>query len=96
MDRNLKGYISGQPDIILLGKYDNYTDVVCVELKCPEKKIILPKEQLQFHQRLETINVSTLVSNNYDEIIIFLHEHYKTLAEKSENIPATTVNNTTL
>ena len=52
--------------------------------ECPEKKIILAKERLQFHQRLEPINVDTLVSNNYDEIIIFLHEHYKTLAEKAK------------
>ena len=45
-DSNLKGYISGQPDIILLSKFGNYCDVVSMELKCPEKKIILPDEQL--------------------------------------------------
>ena len=58
-----------------------------MELKCPEKTVILPKEQLQLHQRLETISVDTLVSNNYDnydEIITFLHERYKTLAEKAK------------
>ncbi len=87
IDSHLKGYTSGQPDIILLSKYGSYTDVICIELKCPEKKIILPKEQLQFHQPLETINVDTLVSNNYDEVIIFLHEHYKTLAEKANTQP---------
>ena len=38
IDSNLKGYIAGQPDIILLSKFGNYTDVVSIELKCPEKK----------------------------------------------------------
>ena len=84
IDSHLKGYTSGQPDIILLAKYGVHTDVICLELKCPEKTIILPKEQAQLHQRLETINVDTLVSNSYDEIIIFLHERYQTRAEKAK------------
>ena len=90
IDSNLKGYISGQPDIILLSKFGTYTDVVSLELKCPEKNIILPDEQLEFHKQLEKVNVFTLVSSNYDEIIIFLHEHFKTLTEKAKKTTATT------
>ncbi|MFM7983234.1 MAG: hypothetical protein ACKPKO_28330, partial [Candidatus Fonsibacter sp.] len=32
-------------------------------------------------ERLRGCNVATLVSNNYEEVIIFLHEHYKNVKE---------------
>ena len=84
-DSKLKGYTAGQPDVILLSKYGNCTDVVCLELKCPGYEIALPKKQKMFHEQLEKNNVFTLVSNCYDDIIIFLHEHYQNLAEKPNN-----------
>ena len=39
IDSYCKGYIKGQPDIILLSKFGNYADVVSIEPKCPEKNI---------------------------------------------------------
>ncbi len=83
-DSHLKGYTSRQPDITLLPKNGSYAEATRTGLNCPAKTIILPKDQLQCHQRLETINVDTLVSTNYDEVVIFLHEHCKTLAEKKQ------------
>ena len=81
-DSKLEGYTSGQPDVMLMAKYGTYTDVVSLELKRPFYEIDLHPNQKIFHEELEKVNVFTLVSNNYDEIIIFLYEHYKTLAEK--------------
>ncbi|MFM7990438.1 MAG: hypothetical protein ACKPKO_65085, partial [Candidatus Fonsibacter sp.] len=38
-------------------------------------------KQDAYLERLRGCNVATLVSSNYDEIVIFLHEHYKDVNE---------------
>ncbi len=62
---------------MLMATYGIYTDEVALELKRPFYDIDLPPNQKSFHELLETVNVFTLVSNSYDDIIISLHERYK-------------------
>jgi prophage antirepressor-like protein len=84
MDAYLKGYNGGQPDITLLKKLKNgFTDVVAIELKNPNGYNITSVKQDEFIKRLHICNVETLVSNNYDDIIIWLHDHYKAVGQKT-------------
>ena len=55
-----------------------------MELNCPGKAIELPDEQATSHKQMETVNVFTLASNSYDDIVIFLYDHYKTRTEKAK------------
>jgi len=84
MDSYLKGYNGGQPDITLLKKLNNsFTDVVAIEFKNPNGSNITTVKQDEFIKRLHVCNVETLVSNNYDDIIIWLHDHYREVGQKT-------------
>jgi len=82
MDSKAKGYTKGQPDLELKCKLGNgFTDVVAIELKNPNGSNKTSPEQDAYLERLKGCNVATLVSSSYDEIVIFLHEHYKSVKE---------------
>jgi len=82
MDSKAKGYTKGQPDLELKCKLGSgFTDVVAIELKNPNGSNKTSPEQDAYLERLRGCNVATLVSNSYEEVIIFLHEHYKSVKE---------------
>ena len=58
-----------------------FTDVVAIELKNPNGSNKTRPEQDAYLERLRGCNVATLVSNNYEKVVIFLHEHYKDVKE---------------
>lgn len=77
LDSYYKGYEKGQPDLELKCKLENgFTDVAVIELKNPDNSNRLSVEQLNYLKKLEQINVSTLVSNDIEEIVNWLSEHY--------------------
>ncbi len=55
---------------------NGYTDVVAIDLKSPNESNLITPEQDAYLERLRLCNVTTLVTNDYDEVVIFLHEHY--------------------
>ena len=65
-----------------------FTDVVAIELKNPNGSNKTSPEQDAYLERLRGCNVATLVSNNYEEVIIFLHEHYKSVKETHNTLLA--------
>ena len=82
MDSKAKGYTKGQPDLELKCKLGNgFTDVVAIELKNPNGSNKTSPEQDAYLERLRGCNVATLVSSSYEEVIIFVHEHYKDVQE---------------
>ena len=70
-DAYLKGYTSGQPDIILLNYHTKYKGLA-IELKTPTGTGILSKNQKSYLNSLENNGFKILVSNNYDEVITTL------------------------
>jgi len=89
MDSKAKGYTKGQPDLELKCKLGNgFTDVVAIELKNPDGSNKTSPEQDAYLERLRECNVATLVSNSYEEVIIFLHEHYKDVKETHNTLLA--------
>ena len=82
MDSKAKGYTQGQPDLELKCKLGSgFTNVVAIELKSPNGSNKTSPEQDAYLERLRGCNVATLVSNNYEEVVIFLQEHCKDVKE---------------
>ena len=89
MDSRLKGYVGGQPDIMVLrGLPNGNQDVFAIELKNPSGTGELNKKQTEYHERLLlNCHVKTVVSNKYEEVVIALHEHYKEVFARAQ-LPA--------
>ena len=79
MDSSLKGYIAGQPDIMVIrGLPNGNQDVFAIELKNPNGKGRLSEKQMEYHEHLwSQCHVKTIVSSSYNEVIVALEEHYK-------------------
>jgi prophage antirepressor-like protein len=79
MDAYLKGYTGGQTDItITRGLPNGFQDVLAIELKNPNKKGKLSQKQADYIINLEiNCHVPTIISRDYDEVILQVHEHYK-------------------
>ena len=71
-----KGYQRGQCDILLLNKHKKYTGFA-LELKSPTGWGVLSQDQQKFLERLREAGYLTLVSNEYDEIIVKVGEYFK-------------------
>ena len=68
-DAYLKGFTGGQPDIMLLNYHTKYKGL-CIELKSPTGKGVVSEKQYTYLNALENNNYKTLISNDYDEIIV--------------------------
>jgi prophage antirepressor-like protein len=64
-----KGYRAGQPDIIILNLHKSYSGMA-IELKTPTGMGILSDKQISFLETLKNNNYYTLVSNDYDEVVL--------------------------
>ena len=71
-----KGYIGGQPDIMLLNYSTSYRGL-CIELKTPTGKGVVSDNQTNYLNVLENNNFKTLISNDYSDIIIAIVEYCK-------------------
>ena len=67
-DAYFKGYVSGQPDLILLNYHTHYKGLA-IELKTPKGTGIISDKQQNYINTLENNGFKTLISSNYDEII---------------------------
>ena len=73
------GYCGGQPDLIILNKTKDY-EGFAIELKTPTGKGLLSDNQRKYLNNLSSnLKYKTLVSNDYDEIIIELTNYYNNL-----------------
>ena len=88
MDGYLKGYVGGQPDIMVLrGLPNGNQDVYSIELKNPNGKGKLNQKQVDYHKHLlSKCHVQTFVSNSYEEVVIALHEHYKEVFARTKTL----------
>jgi prophage antirepressor-like protein len=70
------GYRGGQPDILILNRHKTHSGFA-IELKTPTGKGKVSDNQNNFLQDLEVNNYKTLVSNDYDEVVMELIEYFK-------------------
>ena len=76
-----KGYTGGQPDIMVLNTH-KYFNGLAIELKTPKGTGIISDNQQLFLDRLEDNNYKIIVSNDYTNIIMELHEYQKHIINK--------------
>jgi len=69
IDSYMKGYKSGQPDILILNLHKIYNGMA-IELKTPSGQGVLSVKQASYLDVLKNNNFLTVVSNDYDEIIL--------------------------
>ena len=88
-DSYLKGYEGGQPDIMVTrGLPNGCQDVFAIELKTPKGTGRLDVKQALYHKRLwSQCRIKTIVSSNYDEVVLALEEHYKEVFARAK-LPA--------
>ena len=70
--------IGGQPDLLILNKTAKY-DGFAIELKTPKGDGRLSDKQREYLAQLEELNYKTLISNDYDTIVIELTNYYTDL-----------------
>lgn len=70
-----KGYQGGQPDILILNRHNKYTGLA-LELKTPAGTGRTSDKQSIFLQTLHESGYLTLISNDYDEILVTLINYF--------------------
>ena len=70
------GYTRGQCDILLLNKHKKWTGLA-LELKSPTGWGVVSTDQKKFLERLEGVGYKTLVSCDYDDIIVQIGEYFR-------------------
>ena len=71
-----KGYQRGQCDILILNKHKKWTGFA-LELKSPTGYGVVSPDQQKYLQRLGEAGYLTLISNDYDEIVVKLSEYFR-------------------
>jgi hypothetical protein len=71
-----KGYTRGQCDILLANRHKKYTGFA-IELKSPVGWGVVSQDQKKFLERLEGAGYKTLISNDYDEVIVQIMEYFR-------------------
>ena len=70
-----KGYVGGQPDLLILNRTTQF-DGFAIELKTPKGDGVVSSKQTDYLEQLENLRYKTIVSNNYDVIVIELTKYY--------------------
>ena len=81
-----KGYMKGQFDITILKNHKKY-NFLAVELKSPTGLGSLSSQQKNMADIYKLNNGQVLISNNYDEIILTIHEYFKDVRIKCPYCP---------
>jgi prophage antirepressor-like protein len=77
-DAYKKGYVGGQPDIMILNQTSKYNGFA-IELKTPKGNGVIRDNQISYLDSLKDLKYKTLISNDYDEIVVELTRYYDDL-----------------
>lgn len=69
-----KGYSAGMPDFVLFNSTKKYSGLI-IEFKSPKCTGKLSDDQRRIIKHFKTLNYKTIVSNNYDKIIIEVNKY---------------------
>ena len=81
-----KGYRGGQPDILILNNHKSYRGFA-IELKTPKGDGVVSEKQQGFLEALEQNGFKTLISNDYDQIIVELTQYFQDVRYKCTHCP---------
>ena len=77
-DAYKKGYVGGQPDIMILNQTSKYNGFA-IELKTPKGNGVIRDNQITYLDSLKDLKYKTLISYDYDEIVVELTRYYDDL-----------------
>ena len=86
IEANKKGYMKGQFDITILNNHKKY-NFLAVELKSSTGLGLLSSQQRNMADIYKLNNGQVLISNNYNEIILTIHEYFKDVRIKCPYCP---------
>jgi prophage antirepressor-like protein len=81
-----KGYRGGQPDLLILNNHKTYRGFA-IELKTPKGNGQMSENQQLYMDMLHQNGFKTLVSNNYDEIVVELTKYFQDVRFKCNHCP---------
>ena len=73
-----KGYVEGQPDLLISNRTTMFYGFA-IELKTQNGDAVLSHKQADYMKRLDDLRYKTLVSDNYDVVVIELTKYYNDL-----------------
>ena len=76
LDSYKKGYMRGQPDLMVLDYHKDYKGF-CIEFKSPTNNYHVSKVQYELMEKYSNNNYKFILSNDYDEICIEVHDYMK-------------------
>ena len=76
LDSYKKGYMRGQPDLMVLHYHKDYKGL-CIEFKSPTNNYHVSKAQYASMEKYSNNNYKFILSNDYDEICIEVHDYMK-------------------
>ena len=76
LDSYKKGYMRGQPDLMVLDYHKDYKGL-CIEFKSPTSNYHISKAQYELMEKYSNNNYKFILSNDYDEICIEVHDYMK-------------------
>ena len=76
LDSYKKGYMRGQPDLIVLDYHKDYKGL-CIEFKSPTNNYHLSKAQYELMEKYRNNGYVFILSNDYDKICKNIHEYMK-------------------
>lgn len=71
----MKGYIAGQPDILILNDHP-FCRGLAIELKSPTGQGKVSAKQIAYMKKLQKSLWSCIISNNYDDILIRIVRYF--------------------
>ena len=76
LDSYKKGYMRGQPDLMVLDYHKDYKGL-CIEFNSPINNYHISKAQYELMEKYSNNNYKFILSNDYDEICIEVHDYMK-------------------
>ena len=77
-----KGYRGGQPDLLILNPAKQFSGFA-IEIKSPSGKWSVSDKQEEWIDKLVALKYKTMVSDDYDAILIELTQYYMLLHDKT-------------
>ena len=71
-----KGYLGGQPDILIVNPMNGYTGFA-IELKTPKGTGVIRENQVGWLGRLTQLGYKTTFSNDYTDLVLKIHEYFR-------------------
>ena len=81
-----KGYRGGQPDLLILNNHKTYRGFA-IELKTPKGNGQMSENQQLYMDMLHQNGFKTLVSNDYDEVVVELTKYFQDVRFKCNHCP---------